>query len=157
MTQCEMCGADDQLFRTDIEGTELSVCKKCAKFGKVKSVVRPPVKVKVKKAADIKAAEPERAEFIQVIVEDYAVRIKDAREKIGLKQEELAKAIAEKESLIHKLESGLFEPSITLARKLENKLRIKLVEQHEEKHEKAFKGKGSTLTIGDVLTMKENA
>jgi putative transcription factor len=156
VASCEMCGADETLYKTTIEGSDLKVCRKCSGFGKVISVVREPVKVKPKKVAalvsSVQTQDP--TEHIQVIVEDYAERIKAAREKLGLKQEELAKAIAEKESLIHKLESGLFEPPITLARKLENRLRIHLVDQHEEKHEKASKSGSASLTIGDVLTMK---
>jgi putative transcription factor len=155
VASCEMCGAPGPLFRTDIEGSILSVCKDCAKYGKVISAVKEPVKVRPKKEAARPVVVEKKAELIQVIVEDYAARIKQAREKMGLKQEELAKALAEKEAIIHKLESGKFEPPITLARKLENKLRIKLVEQHEEKHETLGKTMDSGRTIGDVLSMRK--
>jgi putative transcription factor len=151
---CEMCGTDDKLYKTDIEGSQLNVCAKCAKFGTVISAVREPVYERPNKPGKATLPQVTESEIIQVVAEDYSDLIKAAREKMGLKQEELAKAIAEKESLIHKLESGQFEPPPTLARKLEKYLHIKLIEQHEEKHGKAFKAQGSSMTIGDMLTMK---
>ena len=46
-------------------------------------------------------------EILQVIVDDYAEKIKNAREKLGLKQKDFAKKINLKESLIHKIETVL--------------------------------------------------
>jgi len=91
---------------------------------------------------------------VQVIADDVARRVSRARQKLGMKQEHLAKKIAEKESLVQKIESGQFTPSIRLARKLENHLRIKLVEQHAEKREQKFKSDKVALTIGDMLQLK---
>ena len=93
--------------------------------------------------------------MIQIITPDYSELIKKKREKLGLKQEELAKKIAEKESIIHKIESGQFEPSVELARKLEKFLNIKLIEQHEEvKVSLGKKGEGAA-TLGDVVVIRK--
>jgi len=60
----------------------------------------------------------------------------------------------EKESLIQKIESGHYEPSILLAKKIGRFLKIKLLEEHEEKHEKQSKSKTDSLTIGDFIKVK---
>ena len=76
---------------------------------------------------------------------------------MGLKQKELAKMLAEKESVIHKLESGNIEPSLNLARKLERQLRIKIIEQHElgKEDNHKYKSKRTVLTIGDLISVKK--
>ncbi len=157
MGMCEMCGTEAPLFRTDIEGTELNICKSCAKFGKVISEVRVQEDVPDKLMTGQEKAPVQRqtSELVQVVAEDFPEIIKNARERLGLKQEELAKKMAERTSLIQKMEQGQFMPSISLARKLENHLRIKLVEQHEEKHDRKFRAEGANLTIGDMLELKK--
>jgi len=145
-----MCGEESKLFKTDVEGVILNVCKNCGKFGKVISAVADKIKVRKKQ----KSQPVVETELVQVIADDVARRVSRARQKLGMKQEHLAKKIAEKESLVQKIESGQFTPSIRLARKLENHLRIKLVEQHAEKREQKFKSDKVALTIGDMLQLK---
>jgi len=144
---CEMCGSDEKLVRADIEGVVLNVCGKCAKFGKVVGKVMDMPKQKIYK----KAEKPVDKELVQVLSEDYAGRVSAARQRMGWTQKEFARIIKEKESLVQKIESNQFEPSINLARKLENHLRIKIVEQHEESHQKKFKAEKTKLTIGDMI------
>lgn len=155
---CEMCGSEEKLYLTDIEGTELNVCKSCAKFGEIRRPVAEPraERPKVHKQKAPVQEEDSQAELIQVVVDDFGRRIRDKRERLGLKQKELAKSIAEKESLIQKMESGSFTPSLELARKLERFLKISLIEQHKEEHQKAFKAQSAVLTIGDMLSMRSS-
>lgn len=150
---CEICGSDEKLFKTLIEGTELNVCKKCSKFGKIISEVR--IETKEKKPAKIERETAPEKEVLQIIVPDYGLRIKKAREALGLKQEDFAKKINEKISLIHNIESNRFEPSISLARKLEKFLKITLVEQYEDTHDKVSKAKSDLFTIGDFIKVKK--
>jgi putative transcription factor len=144
-----MCGAQAKLFRAMIEGTQMDVCRDCSKFGKVIAEVKEEPKKEKPKKEEVPARE-----LIQVIVEDYAEKIKKGREKLGLKQEEFARKLNEKESLIQKIETGSFEPSISLARKLEKILKIRLVEQHEEVRQKGTATKDETFTIGDFIKVK---
>ena len=147
--QCDLCGAKtENLFRAIVEGTELNICKDCAKYGKVIEK-KVPIKVEEKKQF-AKPAEPEK-EIIQVIVPDFAQRIKNKRESFKLKQKEFAKKISEKESLIHNMETGSFKPSISLARKLEKFLKIKLIEEYEEEHKQSSETKAEGFTIGDLI------
>ncbi|MBC8501427.1 MAG: TIGR00270 family protein [DPANN group archaeon] len=148
---CDMCGTESELFKCEIEETYLNVCKKCSKHGEVIQKIEhlePEIE-------EISQKPIERSEVIQIITQNYPKLIKNKREQIGLKQKELAKKIAEKESVIHKLESGHMEPDIQLARKLEKFLNIKLVEQYKEKGEATTVEKSEGFTIGDLVNIKK--
>jgi len=146
--QCELCGKDTELFTAMVEGIQLRVCAGCGRFGKVLRKIQLPA---APKAARVKS-EPVQVESV---VSDYSNKIRAAREKRGLTQIDFAKLITVKESLIHKMETGHFEPPIDMARKMERILRITLVEVRQEegvvKQEKEEKTEG--LTIGDILKL----
>ncbi len=152
---CEMCGKDQgQFFNAKVEGSTMTVCGGCAKYASEKRPMRAAVPVRKQQGVQSRRPvyEEDRTERIQIIVPNFAQLIKEAREKKGLKQEQLAKQLAEKESLLHSLESGKHKPSMDLARKLERHLRISLILQHEEKHEgSGAKKKSGPLTIGDMI------
>ena len=150
---CDLCGSEEQLFKTKIEGTILNVCRSCASHGKIiASVEKPQFETKQKKF--VLKEEPQE-EVIQLIVPDFAEKIRKKREQLDLNQKEFAKKISEKESVIHKLETGELEPSIKLAQKLEHILGIKLVEEHSETHTSAEKTSTSEeVTIGDLIKIK---
>lgn len=141
---CELCGKNTQLVRAIVEGTEVNVCENCGKYGKI---LRKPV---VKSAPQPAA----RQEVLDVVTQDYAKLIREAREKRGLTQKEFAKELNEKESILQKIENGNFVPPINMARKLEKLLKIKLVELEEEEKQQTSKSKTGTLTIGDVIKTK---
>lgn len=147
---CDMCGTSAPLFKAMIEGVEMSVCKNCAGFGKVlqqpQSFTRP-------------SFQPQRTSLPQItesIVEEYAVKVKQAREKRKLTQEEFAKMLNEHQSLLQRIEAGKQKPTFELAKKLEKMLGIVLVEkQVEEKEEQQQQKSKGPLTIGDILQMKK--
>jgi putative transcription factor len=138
---CEMCGKEGELFRSKVEGTILNVCQRCSGFGTVLGEVNL-----VQKSA-VYSSEPVE----ERVVQDYANIVKKAREIKGLKQEELGQRMAERESVISKVESGALRPSLKLARRFEKALGISLVEEDKKI---GFSGKiksGAGLTIGDLL------
>lgn len=150
MPSCDMCGQSGKLFRALIEGTEMRVCQNCSKFGKI--LANPVTFVKKKVIVE----KPSRPEPVEMIVEGYSELIKKRRGELGLTQEELAMKIAERESIIQKAEAGQTEPSISLARKLERFLGIKLVEQYEDKGGAlSTKSKSAEFTIGDVVKIRQ--
>ena len=154
--QCEMCGSEpNKLFRAVIEGVELKVCGNCSRYGKFLGPLKADSPTEPKVKASLRPLPP-KPEVMDVIVENYSKLIKDKRERLGLKQKELALKIAEKESIIHKIESGQFMPSLALARKLERFLNIRLIEQHKEVvgFEQQKKRPG-TFTIGDFIKVKK--
>jgi len=143
---CEMCGSETSLILVEIESVELNVCNKCASFGKK---IRRPKKIVQKKQDVRKVSGPE---IIQAVRDDYSKVIRDKREKLGLKQQEFARFLSEKESLIHKIEAGNYTPSLQLARKMERQLSIKLIEQKKIEPQK-LERKKATLTIGDMIKL----
>ena len=153
--QCDMCGKEEYLLRTIIEGTELNVCKECARFGKVLGNYRPEVKQKIQ---EIKKQKPQTPtiEVIQLVREDYAQIIRQKREQLNLTQEEFAKKLNEKHSFLQSIEIGKHIPSLELARKLEKILGILLVEEHKELHEGNLKQqKSGVMTFGDIIKLKK--
>ncbi len=122
--QCELCGKEsNKLFRAEIEGAVLLVCKNCLSYGRKLAEKREDFRPKF----EPKIFKPRELEEY-VLVDEYWNVIRKAREKQGLSREQLAKKIFEKESVIRRLEEGTLEPSIELARKLEKALQIKIIE-----------------------------
>ncbi len=141
---CELCGRPANLERFEIEGTIMNVCSNCQSHGKTKAQVE-----RVERHKPIL-----REESRQTIVENYSKLVKTAREQKGLKPKELAKQIAEKESILSQIESAKFKPSLKLASKLERALNIKLVEIVNTEVELEKKD-SKPLTIGDMITIKK--
>ena len=83
------------------------------------------------------------------MVKDFHKVIRKSREKKKLTQEELAKKLNEKLSIIKRLEDG-WRPSNKLIDKLEKFFKIKIREKAVELlHEK--KANNKNLTIGDIV------
>ncbi len=144
MANCELCGRNGNLVKAIIEGSLLNLCENCAKFGKV---------ILVKKE-EIKQIKKPTTEILNLVNSNYPKIIKDAREKLNMKQEDLAKKLDEKVSVIHKLETGHLQPTISLAKKLEKTLNIALIEVYQETYDH-LNLKDSTLTIGDLSKPNE--
>ncbi|MGV8086297.1 MAG: helix-turn-helix domain-containing protein [Candidatus Woesearchaeota archaeon] len=162
---CELCGRNPSINNCEIEGTMMKVCAECSKFGKIKG--KSNVKIVFQENKKPQSNEPE-----YVFVANYGSLVKNAREKMNLKQEDFAKSINEHKSLIHQVESENIKPNILLAKKLERVLRIKIVEElknNESNSEKDFnnrndnnypnsrkpdKSKSEGLTLGDLINIK---
>ena len=155
---CEMCGSETRLYKAEIEGTMLNVCEHCAKFGKVIASIhdrRHIEKIQTHREKEKKAVPMlSKEELTEGIVEGFAGIIKEKRESLNLKQEDFAKKINEKVSLIHKIETGSFEPDIKLARKIEKFLKIRIVEQKEASSFHLEKTKSDSFTLGDFIRVK---
>ncbi len=149
--QCEMCGSNaGRLLKADIEGSVMNVCSSCARFGKL--IKAPPVyekRIERKREPDKKP--------VEIIVANFSSLIKNKRERLGLKQEQLAKKLAERESIIQKLETGQFVPGVELARKIEKILRLRLIEEYKaDMAEQPKAMKGSAMTLGDFVVKRRN-
>ncbi len=160
MPTCDMCGREGPTHKAIVEGSMMDVCSKCAAFGNVIEIAppKPEVKEQLKSKPSQQTKKPE-PQPVLVVVPDYAARIRSAREKMLYSQEELAKAIAEKESVIHKVESSQLEPPVKLARKLELFLKIELlkeVKMGDSDKPKKFDLKDTTLTIGDLVRLRKS-
>lgn len=173
MVQCEMCGADTASPTTVIiEGAELDVCDDCADFGtEVESESTETTSTKYSTDSSTASGQSESTgrsggsnrsrqhdmfDDMDEVVQDYDERIRNARETAGLSQEDLAKELNEKASLIRKLEHGANLPSDSVQGKLERRLDITLTEGGVEDTE--WEGGASTgeYTLGDVVKRKDS-
>ena len=155
MASCELCGRKDAIYSSEIEGTVMKVCEDCAKFGKTRGKAQTKIVIKESKKLDIK-------EPTYIFFQGYGAILKNAREKMGLKQEELAKKINERESTLHQLESEHFKPSVDLARKLEKTLHVHIMEEIKDEENKQSSGTSNSasssqkkssegFTLGDMI------
>ncbi len=161
--RCEVCGRKihGPPTRALIEGAKLTVCIECSKHGKIiyeeEAEVKPRVPQKPLTPVTFVPRKPAKAKVdtTQEIVEDYDVKIRQARENLGLSHEELGKKINEKASVLSKLETGKMTPNNQLVTKLEHVLKIKLlVSISEEKFSQGFpKSPNRGTTLGDLIQL----
>lgn len=151
---CSMCGKKtEDLFLIEIEDSRLEVCEICSQSGA--RIIR-----KIEKPPEPKFKRPEQSdEIIEDIVPNYAQIIRGIHQGTGLKTEDFAKKINERESVVKKIESGKMEPSLKLARKLEKMFDVKLIE--ESKNEPGPKkyttySESSGATLGDVVKFRKS-
>lgn len=157
---CELCGKEtDRLFTVQIESTILKVCKDCSKFGnQAKAGGKEPANKLVienrlqnrERRMKTKDVYEQQEETIELMV-DYPKKIKDTREALGWKQEELATKMGERLSIINKLERGDMRPDDALIHKVEKALGIKITERVAViKPEKAAVAKGG-MSLSDFI------
>jgi putative transcription factor len=179
MVQCEMCGTEvGQPKTVKIEGAELDVCAECAEFGtEIRQQSSSSASSKYSTSSSSSGSSSSsssssgssggggggnqrrrRDMFDQMdeVAQDYDERIRSARESRGLSQDDLAKQLNEKASLIRKLERGDVLPSDGVQRKLEKELDISLVEGvASDDTEWSGGSSGGGTTLGDVVKRKD--
>ena len=156
---CELCGRQfERGVKLRIEGSVINSCRNCSNHGEVIEPVKSKPKAK-KKASASPPKKPKKDFSLDIeytLVDDYPQIVKNAREKRGLRQSQLGKLLQEPESVVHRIESGRFEPSPKLARALQKKLKIKLLEQVEPMDEVEKTDTGDKeFTLGDVVVLRE--
>ena len=156
---CELCGRNvPRLKKVIIEGVILNVCDECAKFGKEikgneipKDVKYLPPEVVRERLERKRRKRKDYLEEEEVLIDDYPRVIREARERMGLTQDELAKKILEKKTVISKIERGEMRPDEKLIKKLEKALNIKLKEKVSPLYRKEEEKKSGALTLGDLI------
>lgn len=122
---CEICGKKIKTpLLISIDSANFKVCSSCSSFGP--HVIRAAVAARPKIVAKTAYVSSPGPEF--TLDPDYPALIRNARTNCEMSQEDLAKLISEKVSVVHHLETGKLNPNLSLARKLERFLKIKLVE-----------------------------
>ena len=169
MVSCEMCGYNGELKRAVVEGSLLMLCDKCVKFGDVVELRRGPsneiISGRIKQMNSSRFASMKNASVYsevfeeELVVKNYSELVKKARERIAKTQDEVAKDIAEKVSIIQGVESGRLEPSLKLARKLEQYFKVDLVRKisknNDAEMEQELGLKPGSMTIGDIIKIKK--
>jgi putative transcription factor len=140
MAECEICGATivGKAQYITIGSSKLHVCRACARYG-TSAGESQPAKTRTllgsftseqeqlarAKQRLYEQMDHELEEELE-IPEDFGRRIKEARERVGLKQAELAQRINEKQSLLRKIEHEEIMPTDEVRAKLERVLKISL-------------------------------
>jgi len=163
--RCEVCGhkIHSEPITAVIEGARLTVCVECSKHGKIlhqEEIALPKQALKKSQTSIVlvqKKPIVANVQITQEITEDYANKIRAAREKLGLTHEELGKKINEKASVLRNLEAGKMAPNNQLASKLEHMLKIKLlVPISEEKVNAIPKSSNQEMTLGDIIELDKS-
>lgn len=153
---CDICGRP--IFGKPnykfIEGAKLQVCQSCSKFGKS---AKPsiPIKPKIlKQKKKLYQKKTIKDDFL--LIEDFGKAIKEAREGIGMTQNEFAYKLKEPLSLVKRIEQNKFNPPVEVIKKIEHELNIKLTEKNiEEDIPKPQKKQTTNVTIGDIAQIKK--
>jgi uncharacterized protein (TIGR00270 family) len=106
------------------------VCNNCAKLGRPLGPAVPaqgrvsPMQNAIRTMAQ-RPIQPIDVEF--EVDPEYNLKIRQAREKLGLSQEQLGQLLNEKPSVIKMVESRKLKPDLTLTRKFMHQLKINLL------------------------------
>ena len=143
------------------------VCHTCQKLGKpykeepriISQPQRQPVGVRVVTYSPTplskrKTELPKEMDQFD-LADDIAQRVRKHRTKLGLSQEDLAKRVKEKLSVIQKIETGKITPDTRLCRELEHELKVKLLVPHAETEEVPKGPPPSEVTLGDIIKIKD--
>jgi putative transcription factor len=184
MVQCEMCGTETSSpNRVKIEGAKLNVCDECTDFGteiETGSSSSSSTKYSTSSSDDNSSTgagatntgasttssggggggrgrKPDMFDDIEELAQDYDDQIRQGRERAGLSQEDLAKNLNEKASLIRKLEQGEMLPTDETQEKLEAALEIDL-SAGGSTDDADWESDSSTgeYTLGDVVERKDS-
>lgn len=150
-------------FQIMIEGARMSACPSCASLGKPVADKptprtftprsRPLTPVSVPRGP--RAASLPSAYDQLELDDDYSTIIKQARTRANLSQEELARAVKEKLSVIQKIELRKMIPNMKLSRALEHVLRIKLLVPASELPVPLSRQKPAPeVTLADIAKIK---
>jgi len=163
--RCEVCGRKiyGNPYRVIIEGAKLTVCNECSKHGTIvweeptpkTPTPKPKTKLQPLKIQSKRAPETIVDTSLE-LTENFDVKIRQAREKLGLSHKELGKKMNEKVSVLKKIETGKITPDSKLVAKLEHSLKVKLlVPASEEKIPKTKIPKPASreLTLGDLIQL----
>ena len=160
--ECPICGSIiwGKGQNVLIEGARITVCPACAKYGqkiKEKTHYNANIKYRPKQTTPKKNYKRQEEILEKEIVEDYAKRIKNARNKNNLTQEQFAQKINEKPSLLRRIEAGKAKPTIKIAKKLEKSYNIVLLKDIDEIeiNTSQFMKKSTGTSLGDIAFIKK--
>jgi putative transcription factor len=164
--RCEVCGRKiiGPPYKAMIEGAKMLVCGECSKLGSVYWEARTEPRMKrIIKRLPQPAIAPRKQPPIIVeesveLVDDFGVKVRQSREKLGLSHKDLGKKISEKVSLLRKIESGKMTPDNLLIEKLQHALKVKLlvpVSEPKVPSKALASSRPSAPTLGDIALVKK--
>ncbi len=150
---CDLCGAPirGKGHTVVYEGGVVTVCDSC--YTRIAKYAKPYREEKVQVKQKVQQRNKEEKELM--VVDDYAIIIKNAREKLKMTQKELADKLKVSENIIKRFESNKLKPTIEQARALERILGVKLVVEVPVEGGEASKVRLDELTLGDIVNIRE--
>lgn len=162
MSICEMCGKEVPVTKpVFIEGSRLSVCQNCAKFGDDYRASQSKSGAPGPSAQVIEQRLQRREQRMQTkdvyrgsetveLIDDYGGVIKKARLAKGMDLDEFAASILEKKGILAKVEANDLIPDDKLVKKLEKALDIKLTEVVSSGG-RIGGGQSTKMSLGDFI------
>ena len=158
-----MCGSESAILSSrKISGSVIQVCSSCVALGSEpthrESIGHRAYVAQTLQKRNLKRRYSDIETDDKVLIRDYGAVVRKAREKLGLDHATLASRISEKKSILTSVEVENMRPNEKLVKKLENFLKIKLMESVEDSPEPKSKKSSEGLTMGDLLkqAMEEN-
>jgi putative transcription factor len=160
---CDICGKEivGQAFKVKVEGAKMLVCRNCQALGKPYQedlpILRPRPSFggisRLPRIHERRPAElPKEIEELD-IAENFSVLVRKGRMKLGWSQDDLAKKVKEKLSVIQKIETGKMTPNTQLCRQLQHELKIKLLVPRKETPSPKI-ATPAEVTLGDIVKIK---
>jgi len=159
---CEMCGAEVPITKPMlVEGTRLSLCPNCARFGdEYKGANASPGSPVVKTVIEDRLQRRERrmqtkdiySVTTRELIDDYGTVVRNAREAKGMDIDEFAKSIFERRGIIARIEANDLVPDDKMINKLEKALGITLKEEVQSGGQVGAGGKKSEgMTLSNFI------
>jgi|BEDMetMinimDraft_2_1075160.scaffolds.fasta_scaffold00014_8 putative transcription factor len=155
-----MCGQStniNSLYIVEIEGTTLTICPRCLNKLRNPKIVGKGIKQEKTKKVQKVVQKQQRKTTKNLeleLVDDYSQKIKSARESTNMTQEDLANRLRVSVNIVKRIESGRLKPPLDLARKIENILKIKILQPVVDRIEQEVNKAENELTLGDVAEIK---
>ncbi len=164
--ECPICGSIiwDKGQKVLLEGAKITVCHNCAQHGT--KLHKPPTNTQIKKSYPYNRKNPPKRQVLKKdfigdleLISDYANKIRNKRNSLGLNQDQFAQKLNEKPSLLKRIETGKVEPTIKLAKKIEDIYNLKILKKTDEiesnvQNDKYMK-KSSRTSLGDIAFIKK--
>ncbi len=160
LKECEVCGREaHSLFRRKIEGVIMEVCNDCrdvgeepdydrgsrspsrnvSKFRNIYSPKKSKPAQKTYKPASRPSTYKKRDNISNLkIIDNYSNLLIQCRNKQGFSAKEFANSLFIKENYYNRIEKGSTQLNIKLARRIEKKYNITLVETEERQDDEDF-------------------
>ncbi|MFX1339626.1 MAG: multiprotein bridging factor aMBF1 [Promethearchaeota archaeon] len=147
-----------------LEGAKITVCDSCAQHGaKIQNI--PTIIQKNKRPSQGTQDFPKRPKLKKdilddwEIVPDYAKKIRNKRNSLGINQDQFAQKLNEKPSLLRRIEAGKVEPTIKLAKKIEHVYNINILKKTDGLDTNIQKNKymkrSNRMSLGDIAFIKK--
>ncbi len=164
--ECPICGSIiwGKGQRVLLEGAKITVCHNCAQHGE--KLQKPPTNTQIKKYYPYTKKKPPKRQVLKKdfvsdleLISDYANKIRNKRNSLGLNQDQFAQKLNEKPSLLRRIEAGKVEPTIKLAKKIEDIYNLEILKKTDEiesnvQNDKYMK-KSTGTSLGDIAFIKK--